>query len=98
MRRRPFGWRCGAQNWFRTQQERRCLSISACITSAASLLPLPAAPLVGLPIGQLEAACLAIGPGAPRSGQRLVVVTIENQHHPLITLAISRQRRVVDQE
>ena len=60
--------------------------------------PLPSAPLVGLPIGDLEAARLAIGPNAARSSQRIGVVAVKNQHQPLVAAAIRGQRRVVDQE
>src|SRR6185312_557837 len=64
----------------------------------ALLLSLPAAPLVGLPVGQVEPSRLAIGPGAARCRQCVIIVAVEDQYDPLVALAIGRQRRVVDQE
>src|SRR5471032_1318592 len=46
--------------------------------------PLPPAALVGLPVGDLETPCLAVGPGTPCRGQRFTVVAVENQNHPII--------------
>ena len=63
-----------------------------------ALLPLPPAPLVGLPIGHLESPRLAIGPDPARRRQRVVIVAVEDQHHPLVAVGVGRQRRIVDQE
>ncbi len=64
-----------------------------------SLLPtLPPAPLVGLPIGHLESPRFTIGPNPPRRRQRVVIVAVEDQHHPLVAVGVGRQRRIVDQE
>src|SRR3982074_649595 len=60
--------------------------------------PLPPASLVGLPIGDLEPPRLAIGPGAPGGPERIAVVAVKNQNHPVIGVAVCRQRGVVDQE
>src|SRR5258705_3743211 len=59
------------------------------INCAGSLFPpLPAAPFVGLPIGGLEAARLAALPDIPRRRQRIVVVAVEHQHHPIVALGV----------
>src|SRR5260370_28023946 len=48
--------------------------------------PLPPAPLLGLPIADLEPPCPAICPGAPRRSNRIAVVAVENQNHPIICI------------
>ena len=62
------------------------------------MAPLPASPLVGLPIGDLEAAGFASGPVLPGRGDRIGVVTVEHEDQALVAVAIGRERRVVDQE
>src|SRR5437660_1369187 len=69
------------------------------INCAMSLFPpLPAPPVIGLPVGNLEAARLAILPGIPRRRQRIAIVAVENQHEALVALGVRRQRRVINQE
>src|SRR2546423_10574703 len=62
------------------------------------LPPLPSSPFIGLPIRQLEPPRLAIRPNAARRGQRVIIVAVEDQHHPFVAVAIGRQSRIVDQE
>ena len=35
---------------------------------------------------------------AVTKGERVIIVAVEDQHHPFVAVAIGRQRRVVDQE
>src|SRR5437763_16300425 len=60
--------------------------------------PLPPAPFVGLPIGDLKAARFAILPGAPRRRECIAVVTVKDHHHPLVAISFSRTSCVIDQE
>src|SRR4051794_10112670 len=59
---------------------------------------LPAAALVRLPIGDLEATRFAVGPCGARRGPRIVLVPVKNHHHPFVGGTIGRERGVVDQE
>src|SRR5258705_5065568 len=70
------------------------------ITNCARSLfpPLPAAPFVSLPVGGLKAARLATLPGVPRRRQRIVIVAVEHQHHPIVALGVGGERRLVNQE
>lgn len=56
-------------------------------TGARPLIPpLPPAPFVGLPTGDLKSARLAIRPGAAGKGKCVRIVAVE-QHHALVALA-----------
>src|ERR1700742_550246 len=76
----------------------RKLSLIATERQIPLLAALPAATLVSLPIGDLEAPRLAIGPGISRDRERLAIVAVEHQNQPLIGLRIRRQRGVIDQK
>ena len=73
--------------------QARVPKLQIIINCRISLFPaLPAAPLVGLPVGDLKSPRLAIGPGAPRRGQRLAIVAVEDQHHPVVGVRSPRAR------
>src|SRR5438128_12108994 len=75
---------------------RKSRIIINCRTSR--LPPLPAAALVGLPIGDLEPPRLAGGPVFARGGERVGIVAVEHQNQTLVAVAVGRQARIVDQE
>ena len=71
-------------------QERRTVIINR---PGPLLPPLPAAVLVSLPVGHFETARLAVGPRRSRCSKRIIVIAIEDQHHPVVACANRPARR-----
>src|SRR6185369_6579747 len=64
----------------------------------SSSLSLPAALLVGLPVGRLEAIGLGLAPAFAGRRNRVGILAVEDQHDALIVAGILRHRRAVEQE
>src|SRR3569623_511877 len=86
---------CGTTVANRKPQKRK-LDLS--LTTAAQILALPAALLIGLPVGLLESARLAIGPRRTRCTKRLVIIAVEDEDNALIRRTIRRHRRAIDEK
>src|SRR5690349_14741096 len=88
---------------YRPILRRRALSSkpapSASLTWAAfsGLLP-PAAAVVGLPIGHGKAARFGLAPARTRSGDRLLVIAVEQHDDALVLRRLGRHRCAVNHE